>query len=241
MQKTCAPAPAHGNTPLSFLTREEWFLSQFWASYSQVLQDLHILPLRRFNTANMDHFPSIDFPKTDLKWSTIGGIAIALYSCIFMAAWTSDFPTSIERKLWKASSVMCLSYGIIGGHVAYVYHHGNEIHQYMSSLLGPPPDLGDCQRDCNGQIELVRRERSHASHARSLRHINQWFDWMRNNSPGRDPVLAIPLRWWIPTTLLCVTYCFSRAYILTEDVISLRRLPENAYETMDWGPYSLFL
>jgi hypothetical protein len=61
---------------------------------------------------------------------------------------------------------------------------------------------------------------------------------MRNLSPDNDPMLQVPVRLWLPTTMLCVIYCFSRAFILIEDAVALRYMPQSAFQTVDWGQYS---
>ena len=68
-----------------------------------------------------------------------------------------------------------------------------------------------------------------------------WLNYQRNSSVDKDPAMAIALKWWIPCTLLCATYSFSRLTILVEDVIGLRDLPPSAYETVNYGQFSPIL
>ena len=64
---------------------------------------------------------------------------------------------------------------------------------------------------------------------------------VRNLSVNKeDPLLYIPLRIWVPITVTCALYSFARAYVLMEDVIGLRKLPESAFKTVDftrWVPH----
>ena len=64
--------------------------------------------------------------------------------------------------------------------------------------------------------------------------LNLAFDRVRNNSVDKDPLLSIPLRLLVPIYLIRVIYCHARTYILIADILELRSLPVNAYETVEW-------
>ena len=74
-----------------------------------------------------------------------------------------------------------------------------------------------------------------------FRHVSSWFDFMRNISPDQDPAMAFPIRISLPGNIGTAVYCFSRLYILIEDIIGLSALPASAYEVVDYGPYSPIL
>lgn len=58
-----------------------------------------------------------------------------------------------------------------------------------------------------------------------------------NNSLDQDPALAIPLHSFVFLTPFGATYCIFRLFILAEDLVSLRRLPDSAFITIDWSAY----
>jgi hypothetical protein len=151
-----------------------------------------------------------------------------------MAAWDFTFPTIVERTLWRIAVILCLGYGFLGSALGWCSHN-------RSIVAGWYHAIAQC-------LSHKKREDTHATRKKDncrtpdcsklatwFHHINQWFDWMRNLSPDHDPMLAIPVRIWLPTTVLCIIYCFSRAYILIEDVIALRSLPKSAFQMIDWG------
>ena len=114
------PIPNLGRTPLTFLTSREWFLSQFWAYYSQILRNLWPFQHKNVEPTESERFASIDFQETDLKWELMGGPLITLYSCIFMAAWNFPFPSGTEKSLWRAASIINLVYSGVGSALAWI-------------------------------------------------------------------------------------------------------------------------
>ena len=60
---------------------------------------------------------------------------------------------------------------------------------------------------------------------------------IRNNSISQDPQLTIRISAILPTYVLGVLYCFSRAYVWTYDLVELRSLPASAYQTVDWNSW----
>ena len=130
LQKANSPALHFGQTPLSFINRREWFMSKFWIHYSKILRRVRLLPGTRPKPTEANHFLSIDFKETDLKWEAFCCPLIPLYSCIFIAAWNFAFPTNIERTLWQAASIANIVYGVVGCVVAAT-------NQHKFFLLGP--------------------------------------------------------------------------------------------------------
>jgi hypothetical protein len=191
-------------------------VSLVWAYYTRILEIWHI-PLfsRPIKNRPIDRINSINFPETDFTTGTVGTILISAYSAIFMAGWTFSFPTWTECLLWRIASIIALSYGMIGSAWAGYCH---------SFMLPNWKNKGSQSRKERVPDFLGKRAKSA---------LVRW----RNNSADQDRELEVPLSLLVPTTMLCVTYCVSRAYILIEDVIGLRRLPSKAFETVDWSGY----
>lgn len=246
LREASAPNSPQGRTPLSFLNRKEWVLSQFWAYHMQILRKLKLVPRQKAKPTEADHFSSIQFLEIGLKWEVMFGWLITAYSAIFMAAWTFVFPTYLEHTLWRAASIYCLVYGIIGSWLSFLHQHGSLVHEYWSKVFEQTSGMKrdntqSTSKGDHGCCHVIRGWKLLRQFPSATTTTSQWFDWMRNLSSSRDPALAIPVRLWIPTTALCCMYCFSRAYILAEDFAGLRALPASAYETVNWSQYSPIL
>ena len=99
-------------------------------------------------------------------------------------------------------------------------------------------EMGGGQLDANRQpapTQIVPQSETTARQSRNR--LERIIARLRNNSPDQDPALEIPLKLWILATLLCAMYSISRLYILVEDVIGLRQLPESAFKTVDWANF----
>lgn len=246
LQESHAPNVPHGRTPLSYLNQQQWYATQFWSHYTQILRNMKLLPPSSVNVAEADSFPSIDFPEPDLKWNIYLYWLILAYSAIFMAAWNFTFPTTVERLLWRISAGICVIstsgsvvFVILRSVLTRTLQNQSIVKDYYHTALNfmGLKKRGNLQATQDGNNNTPKR----SSLATQFYHASQWFDWMRNLSPDQDPTLAIRARLWLPTTLLCIIYCLSRAYILVEDVIGLRSLPQSAFQTVDWGQYSPIL
>ena len=239
-----APTPLRGRTPLSFLNRNEWSMSQHWAYMKQLLRNAVLRQGHQRDPAEADHFLSTGFEKLELKWEVFCGPFILMYSGIFLAAWNFQFPTYLEQLLWRIAGILTLAFFVTGAITEFAELYGLRIQKAFSKLIKEThashgPRGSDTQRVVLG--DTAHDNRSSRRHKLSLSKIHAWFDGMRNISPDRDPEMAIALRWSVPMTLACAMYCFSRIYFLTEDLIGLRALPPSAYENVDFGPYSPIL
>lgn len=238
LREANAPATLHGLTPLSFLNRREWFMSQFWAYFIYLARTMRLVPARNYKQAEATYFPSIDFPEIDFKWELPGAILVIFYSCIFMAAWNFEFPTAIEHTLWRVSSITCLAYGVVGDATVGSHQYSSLIKRYLVTVkrwISNPFKPRISMKDQPHQV-------TQHSNAVEKRKEKRWLlGWTRNILPYDDPEMAISLGWVILTTILCAAYVFSRAFILIEDFIGLRSLPASAYQTVNYGPYSPIL
>ncbi|KAJ5512256.1 hypothetical protein N7463_001808 [Penicillium fimorum] len=203
-------------TPLEFLSRDEWFCSRFWKYYIQILHYMHIPLFTRPRRRPYDRIPSHFIPNVDTQAEIICAPTILLFSSIFLVAWNSDFPSATEKVLWRIASVNTLAYGIVGGLLSLYLH---------KQIFQPG----------------FTKARAQASLKRKQGPRTGWFsrlaERLRNIDPEQDPNLEIPLRALVPISFFCVFYCVGRGFILTEDLIGLRVLPESAYQTVSWSKY----
>ena len=206
----------YGRTPLSFLDRKEWFVTRTWESYIQILRKIFLVKPRLDRQYS---FASVDFFDAGATWEWMVGFGmwILLYSAVFMGAWNNYFPTDAERVLWRISSIICLSYGILGAALAFIDYNRERMRMWWN----------------NGSHVETKNPAEH----RSVQ-LPKWVARIRNLSPDNDPQWEISLSIWIPITVLSVIYSFSRAFILFEDLYGLRLQPESAFQTVDWNQYS---
>jgi hypothetical protein len=159
-------------------------------------------------------------------------LSIALaYAGIFVAGWNFHYPTPLEQFLWRLCTLGTQIIVTIGG----CYEISMMLLEYQKhkrdaiSHLVPNPD-----------IELVPRFQTTRLQPESMGPPTRWqaiLQGLRNRSEDRDPELDVPLLSLLITTPLCALYCLFRMFILVEDFVSLRRLPDSAFVTIVWSAY----
>lgn len=197
-------------TPLDFLSRDEWVCGRLWRYYVRILHYLHIPIFARPSSKPYNYLPSDTFLRPDRAAEVLFVPCELLFACIFMFAWNSVFPTPTERLLWRIAAVYQVIFGFAGGIITW----------YANKYILPK------QLEGIGRLEPPPRQFFHR------------LAWrLRNIHPNRDPNLSIPLKILIPNILFSVLYCLSRAFILVEDFIGLRNLPESAFQIGSWSKY----
>ncbi|KAI9885755.1 MAG: hypothetical protein M1823_002433 [Watsoniomyces obsoletus] len=132
-----------------------------------------------------------------LSWAS-GGLAAALSLCVVyggvhLLAWNFDFPTAIERLLWRVACLDTVS-GVCS--LLTLFHATVYIHEH-------------------GFQSLLRAARS----------------W----EPGVLPCL---FRIILAIGFLNIPFFMaSRAFVVVETFVSLRRVPKAAYDTVKWSAY----
>ncbi|KAF4222997.1 hypothetical protein CNMCM6805_009645 [Aspergillus fumigatiaffinis] len=214
-EKHCPPELEEWHTnPLEFLHPDLYICHVFWRYFNQILRRIHC-PIfsRPVTTKPYNRIPSDDFPHLDTLADALACPIVLLFGGMFMFAWSFDFPSSLERILWRLASCYTLLFSIVGG--PYL--------QFCYKVLLPRHAEKRWAGDVEATIPQTRMQRLATK--------------MRNIHPSRDPRLEIPLLAFIPVTVLCALYCISRAYILVEDLVGLRDLPESAFQTVEWSVY----
>lgn len=176
---------------------------------------MHIPLTTRPQRRPYDRIPSHYILNVDTKAEIIATLTILFFSAMFLIVWNSHFPTRTKKLLWRIANVNTITYALIGAPLS----------SYVQKTIF--------------QAKL-RQERAQARLKRKLE-LRGWIGHLAANlrdiHPDQDPELEIPLRALIPISFLCASYCGGRGFILTEDFIGLRSLPENAFETVTWSKY----
>lgn len=200
-------------TPLEFISRDEWFCSRFWKYYIQILHYMHIPVFTRPERRPYDRIPSHFIPNVDTQAEIICAPTILLFSSVFLIAWNSHFPSATEKLMWRIASVNTLAFALVGGFISLYLH--KRMFQPGLAKERAHAELKEPENGCIGHFAAR----------------------LTNIDPRQDPNLEIPLRALVPVSVACVLYCVGRGFILTEDLIGLRIMPASAYQTVSWSKY----
>ena len=211
-------------TPLDFLRDEEWFINMAWTRGRKFLRkatlgffwnDDRTRPVRKLRS---DICPSLSLPVM-----IVCEHLVIVYSAIFLAGWNIEFPTPTERLLWRITTSTMLGFGFLGGWLFF-----------FIDLL------------------VVRKQQRNAASNSALRTIGQsMVGWLVPRSMlsqvdeggptsmgwedmyfERIPKVPRPLL--VLAATMSVFYFWTRLFVLVEDFVSLRSLPESAFTTVAW-------
>lgn len=238
-----AGKPYH-RTPLDFISREEWHWSLYWTHWINILRRMHI----NFAPKALPHDRIENTLWLDLKargaLPALGFMCLA-YSSIFIAGWNDFFPSTLERQLWRVSSLSMMAtlslYFVVTG-FAYVAYPAMK--RFIDSKKSPKSESST--RDTSqpfttenialgNQLESSEIHSQKPSRIRAI--LSRWARGLRNNSILKDPSLDVPLKATLPMYVVAFIYCCSRLTIFLLDIVQLRALPVTAYETVDWGAF----
>ncbi|KAJ5548605.1 hypothetical protein N7513_005839 [Penicillium frequentans] len=160
-------------TPLSFLSRDEWVISRLWRFYIQIVHYLRIPIFTRPKTVPWDYVPSDTFLPLDTIAEFIFAPCVLAFFGIYMIAWDYGFPTPTEKLLWRIAGSYQIFYGLAGSIKCW---HANVfiLPRYLANV-----DLTSVEKPPRQPI--------------------QWLAWkLRNLHVDRDPDLTVSLRVLIP-------------------------------------------
>lgn len=156
---------------------------------------------------------------------------------VLFVGWNYEFPTSIERWLWRAA---CLSMMIelyvmlpISG-TAFVYQSLRD--WWRSRRRLPAANCSTTTESKNSALAYPRLPPSKRWQDLAAK-VDAFLEHGRNNSPDSDPSLRVHIRFILPMWIMGFIYCVARCYILLADLIEVRSLPPSAYLTVDWEKY----
>ncbi|KAF8865198.1 hypothetical protein BDZ45DRAFT_668641 [Acephala macrosclerotiorum] len=213
------------DTPLDFLSPERTYFGVAWYYWMNLLSAIQILPTKRSR-------PIMKRPDDAfLPVSRYGMIAIVAagsfsWGANFLA-WNFDFPSSIERHIWRASSTILLATLWVG-----------LIYQEILLIFFPDMRKNACHRfAANYQrmtdLNAASGEKEKFSN-RFRRKSKRVILWLSNNSPNADPSLTLQLRVLIPALFCSALYALARVYLLLEDLLAFRGQNPDVYKTVNW-------
>lgn len=205
-------------TPLDFVSREEWTATLLWRYNVNILRKLRIVR-QRDKVWPAQRISSFNFPKLPRGAAGFTLFLGMLYSAIFMAAWNFEFPSAMERLLWRISSSMTICLTITMGLVKIL---PSVLEKARNEKL---PD-GEAEKGILTRFGHACRGAIRRFEAKKI-----------NNSPLNDPNQDIPLKTFLFTLPICAAYTVCRVYILVEDIIGLRALPASAFQTVNWTSF----
>lgn len=227
------------NTPLDFVSREEWSISLLWAHDLNILRKLHIMFFaRKMKARPITRIPNDNWPRVGFRGGVIMGAMAFFYSAIFVMGWRFPFPTRVECILWRVSSLGTLAFSVligigeVTGFRMYLPHKRRSRKVITSENPVNGMDLESFPAASSPGKPTPHKSWYGSSYvAVQARRMAAKY---RNNSPDNDPALEVPLRILIPMTALCAFYSLFRVYFLLEDLLSLRALPPSAFKTVSW-------
>jgi hypothetical protein len=159
-------------------------------------------------------------------------LAIAtICSCAFLGtnfiAWKFHFPTSTERLLWRVCSCILLGslVGLVGAEWAYSKDNVTKMQAQVA------------QRRKTHQENEKQRRRAGAKFS-SWQSIRYRYDSLMlkicNNSPEGNPALDVSPVFAIGGSAAFAVYFCARMYVIVEDLIAFRAMPQSVYYTVDW-------
>ena len=228
------------DTPLEFISQDGWVISQLWNYYISILRTWKVV-IERPKHKPIQRFSSVSFPMIPQNLVLLGIPVIITYCGILIAGWDLYFPSRIERLLWRVSSLGTLAVLIpaLTFELAFpIFGKGSKPRSDCESLSQQTtqterPDTG--RRLCSQRnISKLLTDSAPAGHSSSVQNRNTNI---KNNSSDRNPAFDVPFRSLVFITPLCATYGLFRAFMLIEDIISLRELPESAFVAVQWTSY----
>ncbi|MCJ1307985.1 hypothetical protein MMC25_001635 [Agyrium rufum] len=212
------PYATYSSTPLDFVSRAEsiWSGALYWHWWGAIAHRLGM-----YATAPkrpIQRIPNDNFPPVTANWMIVFFLCSTAYSAVVVAGWNFWFPSSEERFLWKLSSVSVLAiafaFFVVDGYAFYVH---DSLKKWLMSII---PGLKDDTRA-----------------RRWYGQFKAWGEPIRNVRPEKDRYLSVPVKAIVPITFMGSVYIVARCFIFLEDVIGLRRLPPEAFETVSWSEY----
>ncbi len=214
-------------TPLDFLNpKRRWSWHAYWTRGVVVLRGTGLLfvPCKR----PFDHIANDNFPEPSARVMPILLFVHMAYAGIHVIGWNFHFPSSTERLLWLISC--CITIAMI----AFVWLEVTIVDQF--------PVFADRLRRGSKSEQPAAEQRR--SEQRESQFLTQPRGRIKTQISRRLTDRGKVARRWGMTFrtayqvgLPFTAYILARAYILVEDVTTLRSLPSSAFDTVKWHAF----
>ena len=207
------------------MSRREWSWSILWSHWLNYLRKIRVAPppterpIPRFQNTVV---PAIEGPAYGLF-----ALLTPSYFAIFIAGWNFEFPTKVERTLWRAASLTAITSVLV-------------VCISMNTVYGWLPTLRHRRRDASEPAStsaLQPKVPTSKSSNKMVQKMQALASYLTNNSLLRDPELDTPVGLILIIWPCGVLYIVSRVYILVADFIELRSLPRSAYQNVNWSSF----
>lgn len=218
----------YSRTPLDFISRDEWSWSILWSAGKGYLRSCGLGGVISQETPPMQRFADTQIPKIPAIPYAAALAITAAYFAVFFFAWNASFPSDTEKILWRTSCILCaiaLPSWFLVQHLVFDIYPVLQKHYDWFARRAPAAKQHTPSPSANAISRMFR----------------SFTAYFRNNSRNKDPALYAPLKAVILVQIIGVLYSFGRCYVWVEDLIELRSLPANAYQTVNWGGVLPFL
>lgn len=167
-------------------------------------------------------------------WRRFGWEAVALslvglaYGGLHLAAWNYTFPSLVERRLWKISSLLTAGAFTIFSFTVMIGFLGNVVWERVNKKM--------ISSERQAQ-ELAMRTTApgtgeHLESAKKWGRFTQWLEKSRQSL-----IFGAMVCFCIGFVLAIIPCILARLYLLIESFVAMRKLPEGSYNVVSWGGF----
>lgn len=212
-------------TPLDFAGRKDWSFTLCWDYGFKILSKLgiHFLDKKR----PIVKIPDDYFPELSSGANCVAFLGHTGYAAIHISGWNFGFVTQTEKLLWRVTTL-----GIMISILLFWIIH------LCWWVLPSALTRGESQAPKRVSRISTAESLSNKTRARKASSLMERLHTVKEKLWSiclpHDPTVDIPLLALVPVLMCCAVYVISRAYVILEGFISLRALPPDAYQSVDW-------
>lgn len=216
---------SYKRTPLDFAGRRDWSFTLCWDYGMAIFERFGI---RLFvKKRPIDKIPDDYYPELSPGANGAAFLVHTGYAAIHIIGWNFVFVTQIEKTMWRITTLGIMTSILIFWAIHLVWW-------VLPSALPPRQTPGPKTVNRISTVDSL-------SDKTPLRRLPSLLDRLRSITAlfktiflARDPASDIPFIALVPVLMCSAVYVLSRVYVILEGFISLRALPPNAYDSIDW-------
>ena len=212
-------------TPLEFIGLREWSMTLCWDYGMRIFKKLGLSLFARKRPITKipdDYYPELPIDKMWVNFVVHTG-----YAAIHIIGWNFYFATGVERTLWRVTNL-----GILSSIISFWIIH---LCWWVLPTIMAPRESQAPRRISKVSTAESLNDKVPSRHPPNLvTRLRCVVTGLRSHFSEPDPAKGIPLIALVPVIICAVVYVISRAYVTLESFISLRALPSDAYQTVDW-------